>query len=705
MTMRRIWLVVTVACGLGWTTGAQRTVQATDTPMRLADGWRFHKGDIAGAASVAFDDSTWETVRVPHTWNAADSYSEDFYRGPGWYRRTLAIPSAWKGKRVFIRFQAVGRTAEVFLDGTRVGEHRSAFSAFAFEITRQVTPGRTHVLAVRADNAYSEDLPPISGDFNIFGGIYRPVTLFARDAICITPLDYASPGVYLTQRDVGADKADLEVTTKVSNGGTTAAEVETWVTVLDAAGAPVASGRQRAHVGAGETIPVVQRVSVNRPHLWQGTSDPYLYSARVDVRHGRTVTDTVNQPLGLRRIEVRAADGFFLNGKPYTIRGVNRHQDREGVGWALTEKEQDEDMRILRELGINGIRLAHYQHNDYFYSLCDRTGLVVWAENCLVNEVRASETFNAAARLQLVELIRQNYNHPSIVMWSLSNELGLRTRIDPAPLHKILQATAKAEDPIRPTVAAASQSDLTKWRDMVATPDLLAANLYPGWYSGTPDQLGDLLDKTNASYGSKGLALSEYGAGAAPSQHQQGMTARPDPRGRWHPEEWQAIQHEAAWAAIKARPFVWGSFVWVMFDFASASRKEGDRDGVNDKGLVTADRTLRKDAFFFYKANWTDTPMVYIASRRHVDRTEALTDVKVYSNCPRVTLKVNGASLGEARPNDVRVFVWKNVRLAPGANIIEAEAPAGDRTVRDTCTWTLRASTQVAAPGRVASAR
>jgi beta-galactosidase len=655
--------------------------------MKLEKEWRFIKGDPPGAQEAARDTSNWDKVSVPHTWNASDWQKSDYYRGPAWYRRTCEVPATWKGKRVFVRFEAVGLVAEMWVNGTRVGAHRGAFAAFCFEITPQVRFGAANELAVRVNNAKVDDVPPLSGDFNIFGGIYRPVTLFAREPVCITPLDYASPGVAAKVTAVNDERAEIGIATQVSNGSSAAQPVEIHARIQDASGKAVVEGRQQSSIPAGQTRGISQALTVLKPHLWNGIRDPYLYSLTVELRSGERVLDAVMQPLGLRSVRFDPAQGCILNGKPYPIRGVNRHQDREGFGWAISEQQQYEDISLVREIGANGIRLAHYQHSDYFYTLCDRAGLLVWAEIPLVNEVNPIDAFQESARQQLTELIRQNINHPSIIVWSVYNEIGLRTKADPTALVKNLNALAKSEDSTRPTVGATSQGELSKYVDMVSTPDLRAGNLYPGWYSGDPADMGKLLDQFNQSYGSRGFGVSEYGAGASIRQHEQGMTKRPDPRGKWHPEEWQAIVHEQNYAAIAARPFVWASFVWNMFDFASAGRTEGDREGVNDKGLVTADRKTRKDAFFFYKANWTQNPMVYITSRRHTERTQELTDVKVYSNLPQVGLKVNGKSYGPATANDVHVFLWSGIRLAPGNNRIEVEARQGGKMVGDSCTW------------------
>jgi len=664
------------------------SAHASDRDVKLAGSWRFAKGDPAGAQAMEFDASSWAAVSVPHTWNQDDwEDPAGYYRGPAWYRLTFEVPPAWRGQRVFIRFGAASTAADVFVNGEKVGDHRGAFAAFAVEITRVVKAGSPNLLAVRVSNEKRDDIPPLGGDFNLFGGLYRDVTLMARDQVSVTPLDYGSPGFSVKQIAVSAARADLEVTTRVSNGAASARQVDVLVRVLDHKGVLKSTARTRVTVAPGATVPVVQWMTLVNPRLWDGVRDPYLHLATVELQSGGAVTDRVAQPLGVRWYRIDPAQGFFLNGRSYPLHGVNRHQDREGLGWALTEQAQDGDLRLIKEIGANTVRLAHYQHSEYFYSLCDSAGIVAWAEIPLVNEVNSTPAFAANARQQLTELIRQNINHPSIIVWSVYNEVGLRTKEDPTGLVKTLHALAKAEDSTRLSVAATSQGELSKFPDMVATPDLLAANLYPGWYSATPDDMGPLLDQWNRQYGSRGIAVSEYGAGASPRQHEQGMTKRPTPTGKWHPEEWQAVQHERNYAAIVARPFVWASWVWNMFDFASAGRKEGDRDNVNDKGLVSYDRTIKKDAFYFYKANWNAEPMVYLTSRRDTARTSAATDIKAYSTCPRVGLRVNGRDLPATTGTSLHVFTWTGVTLTAGENAIRLTGQCATQTATDEARW------------------
>lgn len=658
----------------------------------LDAGWRFQRGEVAGAAAPDFDDAAWQTVTIPHTWNTeSNPPAARYYRGPGWYRKQFLAPPRWKGLRVFARFAAASLVARVFLNGKEVGEHKGGFAAFCYELTPYLKSG-SNLLAVRVDNTRREDVVPLNGDFTVYGGLYRPVSLIATAAVNISPIDYASPGIFLHQQEVSPGRARIAAVTKVSNGAGAMRRIEVLVTILDAGGARIASRRQGAEVLAGETRPIRVEVGIENPHLWNGVADPYLYTARVELMDRGRVIDEVDQPLGLRSFRFDPARGFVLNGKAQQLRGVCRHQDWDAVGWAIGEAEQDTDLRIIREMGATGIRLAHYQHADYFYRLCDRDGLVVWAELPLVDYVRGSPEARDNVRQQLIELIRQNFNHPSIVMWSLFNEISPKNQDDPVPILKDLQQLAKAEDSSRPTTAAHSKDGIENLPKLVPIVDLLAHNAYPGWYFGRPEEMGEIVDHWNAAFGSKGIMISEYGAGASIRQHQQDFSLRPvgRPPREWHPEEYQALVHEKTYGAIQARPTVFGSFVWNMFDFAAANRNEGDTPGINDKGLVTRDRKVRKDAYFFYQANWTVEPMVYITSRRDVDRTGEVTPVKVYSNCEKVHLKVNGKDYGAARDTGLHVFVWDGLRLQPGENRIEVEGTARGRVVRDACQWIYR---------------
>jgi beta-galactosidase len=690
MTRRIILLFVIAAAGCA----SGQTSQRPQNVIPVADGWKFIRADVNGAEAVDFDDSKWSQIMLPHTWNDKDTLAAgNYYRGPGWYRIKLAVPETAKDKRVFIHFEAASLVADVYFNGVRLGQHRGGFTAFCYELTPYIQRSGPNILAVRVDNSFFEDVPPLGGDFNIYGGIYRPVWLIIKNPVCITPLDYASPGIYFKQTKVTKEEAIVDVEAKVSNGLDKPVSAVLLVTYADANGAfpDIRNMVNIVEIGAGKTVSLYDKLQITNPHLWNGRKDPYLYQTKVHLLCDGNIVDEISGTLGtlgLRYYSVDANKGFFLNGASYPLHGVNRHQDRPGKGWAISYADQDEDANMIMEIGATCVRLAHYPHSNYFISLCDKAGLVVWAEIPLVNQVYNTPAFAENAKQQLTELIRQKYNHPSIFFWSLYNELGNSGRCDdPRPLITQLNTLAKQEDPTRLTTAA-SNDPSSKWPGLRATADLIAWNPYPGWYSGNPSQMNQLLDKYKKDANDKPIGVSEYGAGASIKQHEQNMKKTPAPGGKWHPEEWQAIVHEENYAAMEARPYLWGTFAWVMFDFSSAWRKEGDANGVNDKGLVTTDRKTRKDAFYFYKAKWTAEPFVYITSRRHTGRTDPNTTVKVYSNCDSVELKVNNQSLG-SKTETSRVFKWFDIRLKPGLNTIEASAARDGKTYTDKCEWTL----------------
>ena len=657
---------------------------------RLVSGWRFKLGEIAGAAQLQFNDRDWQSVDLPHNWGWQEAQrGEEYYRGPGWYRCPLDHLTPKPGRRYFLRFEAAGSVADVYCNGVLLGQHRGAFGAFCYEITRQLAPAGPNLIAVRASNAPEPDLAPLSGDFNIFGGLYRPVHLIETNDICFALTDHASPGAaWLQSRD--SDGAILDVNVEISNGTSRTEGLILRAVVYNAAGSRAAVAEEPITVVPEVTAPFALHLALPHPHLWNGLKDPYLYRAVVELRTpGDTLLDSVEQPLGIRYYTVDPEKGFFLNGQPYHLHGVCRHQDRPDKGWAISEADMKEDISILKEIGCTVVRCAHYQHSDYFYGLCDSAGILVWAELPQVNEIGTDPRFAETSRGQLLDLIRQNINHPSIFAWSLFNELW-PGRPDPHRELQDLKIVANGEDPTRPTIAATSTEKLPQ---MDKIPDLLGWNIYPGWYPGwgPKEAFGDFLDRGKSLSRHGGLCISEYGAGANVEQHEENPQ-QPKADGPWHPEEYQALLHEAAWAAMKARPFVWGTFVWNMFDFTSNTRNEGGIKGRNTKGLVTYDRKIRKDAFFFYKANWSDEPTLYITSRRFTARTHPATDVKIYSNAKEVELLVNGVSQGVQKEGSNCIFIWKNIQLQPGENQIEARASRGGAGLTDKCLWTLKPS-------------
>lgn len=609
-------------------------------------------------------------VQVPHTWNSQDALAGNpaYKRGIGNYEKSIFADNSWKGKRVFLRFGGVNSVASVFVNGKFVGEHRGGYSAFVFEVTDCLKYGDDNTLLVRVNNSEQLDIMPLVGDFNFYGGIYREVSLMITNDACITPLDFASPGVYLTQSSVSKDEAKVEALVKLSNRGCKKTlRIETKV-----------KDRQHIVVQNNETVTLeadaegkaILPLIIKKPHLWNGKKDPFMYQVEVTLWDDDKMTDKVVQPLGLRYYHVDPEKGFFLNGEHLTLQGVCRHQDRHEIGNALRMCHHEEDVEIMMEMGVNAIRLAHYQQAEEIYDLMDKNGIVTWAEIPFVGPggyldkgFVDSPAFRSNGRNQLMELIRQNYNHPSICFWGIFNELK-ESGDNPNEYIKELNLLAHKEDHTRPTTAASNQQG-----DMNFITNLICWNRYDGWYGGMPESLAKFLDSMHQKHPEICIGISEYGAGAS-VYHQTDSLVRPRPVSSWHPENWQTFYHIENWKIIHERQFVWGSFVWNMFDFGAAHRHEGDRLGVNDKGLVTFDRKVKKDAFYFYKANWNTEKMIHIAGKRCNKAISKERDLIVFSNCKEIELFVNGKSIGKQRPDDYAIVEWKNIPLQKGCNHI-----------------------------------
>ncbi len=646
----------------------------------LDTGWRFHPADAPGAQDPGFDDSGWADVRVPHTWNAIDGANGDaYYRGIGWYR--LAVPPPAAGRRHFLDFGGACLVSDVWWDGKYAGHHAGGYGGFRFDVTDLVSPGRAAVLAVKVSNASDPGVAPLGGDFSVEGGLYRDVQLISTDPVHIDALDYGGPGVYVRQRSVSAVAAELDVTVRVTNDSARKAAVTVGVVIGD--GDAAATAVRDVTVAAGSTVPVTMPVRLARPRLWNGLGDPYLYQVTARVSAGGGDRDAVGVPLGIRTFSVDADKGFFLNGKPYLLRGVNTHQScRPATGVAVSHADVDADYAMIRDLGANVVRMAHYQHSQREYDNCDRLGIVVWTEIPLVGWKTVSDAFTMNTQQQLRELIRQNYNHPSVAFWGLGNEQYASDAYTNQLLAS-LQALAHADDPERLTTYA--HCCLSDTDPLTSHSDVIGYNRYYGWYVTPIDGVGPWADGLHAADPPRRTGVSEYGAGGSPVQHEQDQ-AQPVPGSTWHPEEWQAIAHEHNWNELSSRPFVWGRFVWVMFDLPSAGRNEGDRPGINDKGLVTLDRTIKKDAFYWYQANWSPRPVVHITSARDTPRFTATTSVKVYANTPAVELRVNGITHGTVTPAG-HIAQWSGVPLSPGSNVVEAIGLRDGRRVTDTATW------------------
>ena len=637
------------------------------------------------------DKNSSRRVDLPHTWNAQDALSgkPDYKRGIGNYDKKLFIRSEWKGKRLFLRFEGANCVSNVFINGKQIGEHRGGYGAFIFEITDKVNYGKDNTVLVRVNNGEQLDVMPLVGDFNFYGGIYRDVHLLVTEDICISPLDYASPGVYLFQQHVGEKQAAVLARINLSNGTEHPRQATLRLQVKEGDKVVYQADKKVTVAPHTSVQPEEMSFTLLNPRLWNGREDPFMYQTVITlVKDGKEI-DKVEQPLGLRYYATDADRGFFLNGKHLPLHGVCRHQEWAEVGNALRPMHHEEDTRLMLEMGVNAIRLAHYPQATYMYDLMDRNGIVTWAEIPFVGPGGYADkgfvdqpSFRENGKEQLKEMIRQHFNHPSICFWGLFNELK-ENGDNPLEYIKELNVLAHQEDPTRPTTSASNQGGAINF-----ITDNIAWNRYDGWYGAIPATLASWLDKTHQAHPEIKIAISEYGAGAS-IYHQQDSLVQTSPGSWWHPENWQTEYHIQNWKIISERPYVWGSFVWNMFDFGAAHRTEGDRPGINDKGLVTHDRKVKKDAFYFYKANWNPEPMVYIAGRRSVHRVKPVTEVQIFSNCAEVTLKVNGQIIKKMQPDGVKVCIFKDIRLKKGENNIEVSAKNGKRVITDACCWIL----------------
>lgn len=677
--------LVVAAWLLGATPGRSQNYvppQNNRVDLVLDSGWRFIRQDVSGAQYIGFDDSSWTAISLPHTWNNLDGQDggNNYYRGIGWYRAHFTLDSRYVGRHVFLKFDGAFLVTDVYVNGAYLGEHQGGFADFVFDLTPFLVTGGDNVIAVKVSNASNANIPPLSADFTFFGGLYRDVHLLVTDPVHISPLDYGSPGLYLQPTNVSASAANLQVTTLVSNSTASSATVTVRAVITDAASNIVAALTNIVTLPPMSLSNVVANTTLANPHLWNGLSDPYLYQAYVELWNGASAVDVVAQPLGFRYFRVDPTNGFFLNGRPYDLHGVSMHQDWLNCGWALTNAQRQTNFQLLKELGATAIRLSHYEHNEETYQLADQAGIVLWSEIPLINSITDVSAFYTNAQQQLLELIRQRGNHPAVVCWGVFNEITSSGQ-NPTNLINQLVQTAAQQDPTRLTTAASNSGDNSPTTQY---PQLIAYNKYYGWYSGTVNDFATWADNIHASEPKRTIGVSEYGAGASIYQHSENPVTEPANAGPYHPEEYQNLFHEAHWQAMKARPFLWCKFIWNLCDFAVDSRNEGDTAGRNDKGLVTYDRQVRKDAFFWYKANWTTNPMVYITGHTFTNRTNQIT-AKVYANCDSVELFLNGASQGSVSSTNC-IFNWP-LALLPGTNTVQAIGTKGNVQVNDSLVW------------------
>jgi len=595
--------------------------------LNLNSHWAFSKQAHEIPTVMPAD---WNYVNLPHTWNAIDGQDggNDYYRGAAWYVKAISKPELPEAQKYYLEIQGANSSADVFVDGRQLAHHDGGYSTWRVDITETI--GAMSILAIRVDNSPNDKVYPQMADFTFYGGLYRDVNI-----ICVNEshfdLDYfGGPGLKVTPIVNGAD-ASVGTEVWVTN----AKEGQSFIyTIADAEGNVVVRE---------ETDDTAFIAEIKNVHLWHGRKDPYLYTAKVELIENGEAIDAVSTRFGCRTFEIDPDNGFILNGEEYPLRGVSRHQDRWGVGNALLPEHHEEDIDLICEVGSTTIRLAHYQHAQYFYDLCDERGLVVWAEIPYISKHMPGGRENTIS--QMKELITQNYNHPSIVVWGLSNEISIGgSDEDLIENHRILNDLCHEMDKTRLTTLAAVS--MCKMDDpYLQIPDVVSYNHYFGWYGGDTDMNGPWFDKFHAMHPDLPIGCSEYGCEALNWHTSNPMQGD-------YTEEYQSYYHEELIKQLFTRKYMWATHVWNMFDFGADARSEGGENGQNHKGLVTFDRKYKKDSFYAYKAWLSDDPFVHITSKRYIDRVEAVTRVTVYSNQPEVELFANGVSLGKQIAED-----------------------------------------------------
>ena len=600
-------------------------------------------------ALFAKSGENFTEVKLPHTWNALDGQDggSDYWRGTSNYK--INLPDPTPGKRQYIQFEGANHIATVSCNGKVLGTHKGGFSTFRFELTDAMR-STGNELSVEVSNPVC-DVYPQMADFTFYGGLYRNVTYIEVENAHFDLLKDGTAGVFVTPNPVGKTRLDLF---PVCAEGCTVS-----VTVYDAEGNDVVTKAADAKEHTVVTL------DVKEPHLWDGIRDPYCYTAKAALEKDGITLDEVTVTYGYRSFHVDVDTGFYLNGKSMPLRGVSRHQDRKNMGWAISEKEHEEDLAIIKELGANTLRLAHYQHAQYFYDLCDKAGYILWAEIPFISGFRPGKAAYDNTISQMRELVAQNYNHPSICFWGISNEITLGGDSEELLQNlRDLHVLCKVMDPSRlTTMAQVSTVPMDSQHNYIT--DLVSYNHYFGWYCGTVADNGPWFDMFHAKHPDRAIGCSEYGADAVLDWH----TVKP--LNHDYTEEYEAFYHHEMLKCFAKRPYLWSTHMWNMFDFAADARNEGGSVGINNKGLVTYDRKTYKEAFFIYQAYWSEKPMVHVCGERFPDRGPEEHEVIVYSNCDTVTLYVNGEAVETLDVVD-HAAVFHNVPLKDGANTITA---------------------------------
>ena len=689
--MKKLFYIFILLFIVGWAQAQQRVVYT------INDGWKFTKGSPFEAQLTGCDDSSWETVNIPHTWNDKDADDETpgFYRGPVWYRKQLFIDKSQEGRRAVIYFEGANQEVRFYLNGQFVGEHKGGYTRFCFDITSHLRYGQENLFAIYVNNVYNPNIPPLSADFTFFGGIYRDVYLQFMNPVHIATNDYASSGVYIRTPEVNNSAASVEITTLLTNDMPQATEIRVENIICDADGKEVKKTQAEVKLAAGETkADISKKIKIDSPRLWD-IDDPYrymVYTRILDKRKG-TLLDEVVNPLGLRWFKFDSEKGFFLNGKGRKLIGTARHQDYFQKGNALRDESHVQDVLLLKEMGGNYLRVSHYPQDPVIMEMCDKLGIVTSVEIPVVNAVTETEEFLHNSVEMAKEMVRQDFNRPSVMIWGYMNEIFLRRPYTEGKqledyyrftekVARALEATIREEDPSRYTMMAYhNMPQYYEDAHLTEIPMIQGWNLYQGWYEPDINEFQRLLDRAHKVYKGKVLMVTEYGPGVDPRVHSY------QPERFDFSQEYGLVYHKHYLNEMMKRPFIAGSSLWNLNDFYSESRVDAVPH-VNNKGVVGLNRE-KKDVYWFYKTALSRRPILVIGNREWKSRggvvntaqKECIQSVPVFSNAEEVELFVNNKSLGKKKIEDN--YALFDVPFVSGENLLEAVAVTGDNKLRD----------------------
>ena len=689
--MKKLFYIFILLFIVGWAQAQQRVVYT------INDGWKFTKGSPFEAQLTGCDDSSWETVNIPHTWNDKDADDETpgFYRGPVWYRKQLFIDKSQEGRQAVIYFEGANQEVRFYLNGQFVGEHKGGYTRFCFDITSHLRYGQENLFAIYVNNVYNPNIPPLSADFTFFGGIYRDVYLQFMNPVHIATNDYASSGVYIRTPEVNNSAASVEITTLLTNDMPQATEIRVENIICDADGKEVKKTQAEVKLAAGETkTDISKKIKIDSPRLWD-IDDPYrymVYTRILDKRKG-TLLDEVVNPLGLRWFKFDSEKGFFLNGKGRKLIGTARHHDYFQKGNALRDELHVQDVLLLKEMGGNYLRVSHYPQDPVIMEMCDKLGIVTSVEIPVVNAVTETEEFLHNSVEMAKEMVRQDFNRPSVMIWGYMNEIFLRRPYTEGKqledyyrftekVARALEATIREEDPSRYTMMAYhNMPQYYEDAHLTEIPMIQGWNLYQGWYEPDINEFQRLLDRAHKVYKGKVLMVTEYGPGVDPRVHSY------QPERFDFSQEYGLVYHKHYLNEMMKRPFVAGSSLWNLNDFYSESRVDAVPH-VNNKGVVGLNRE-KKDVYWFYKTALSRRPILVIGNREWKSRggvvntaqKECIQSVPVFSNAEEVELFVNNKSLGKKKIEDN--YALFDVPFVGGENLLEAVAVTGGNKLRD----------------------